>query len=315
MADEQPLSSDQEAPDWDRMPAADGWRVSWARGEGCGEIAQLLDPGAERVTGDRTQHLVERRANLLVGKKLSSSFDLIDSAVPANVQFERIDGVTAVFGSGSHALLAARIAATLAEALDVPGHMACVYRQDEDQAERLTTVERVFGRVPQLSYRLVQTSNVGSLLEEINETDLLIIGSPSRSWIHRQVFRQESRLAAKAPVGSVVVRTAPPRVFQGMSEPAYVSPFLGAGEAARLYRDELIAVVANTKLIGVVRRSSLLMAGDGVPVEACMEETVSVGLTDPMSEAEEVSMTLGGISVPVVDREGAVVGMFGPTTY
>ena len=69
MADEQPLSSDQEAPDWDRMPAADGWRVSWARGEGCGEIAQLLDPGAERVTGDRTQHLVERRANLLVGEE------------------------------------------------------------------------------------------------------------------------------------------------------------------------------------------------------------------------------------------------------
>lgn len=315
MVNQQPISSDDSGPDWHRTPAADGWRVSWARGEGCGEVAELVDPGAKRVTGDRTEHLIEQRANLLVGKKMSSSFDLVDTATPANIQFDRIDGVTAVFGSGSHALLAARIAATLAEALDVPGHMACVYRQDEDQAERLTTVERVFRHVPQLSYRVVQTSNVGSLLDEINETDLLIIGSPSRSWIHRQVFRQESRLAAKAPVGSVVVRTAPPRVFQAMSEPAYVSPFLGAGEAHRLYRDDLIAVVANAKLIGVVRRTSLIMAGDGVPVESCMEEAVSVGLTDPIDEAEEVCMTLGGISVPVVDRKGAVVGIFGPTTY
>lgn len=315
MAEEQPQAADGPLPDWDRIPAVDGWRVAWARGEGCAEISALLDPAATRVTGDRDQHLMERRANLFVSKKVSSSFDLVDTAVPAKVQIDRINGVTAVFGSGSHALLAARITATLAGELGVPGRMVCLYRQDEDQANGLTTVEKVYRHVPDLSYRVLQATNAGNLLSETNETDLLVIGSAGRSWIYRQLFRQESRLAAKAPVGSVVVRPAPARVFQAMSEPDYVSPYLGAGEAQRLHRGELIAVVANAKLIGVVRRSSLLMAGDGVSVEACMEEAVSVGLADPIDEAEEVCLTLGGISVPVVDAAGAVVGMFGPASY
>ena len=307
--------SEQEAPEWDRIPAADGWRVAWARGEGCGDIAELLDESAERVTGDRKQHLLDRRANLLVSKKVSSGFDLVDTAIPSNMQLESVGGVTAVFSTSANALLAGRITDTLAKRLGVPGRMICVYREDEDQAERLTTVERVYRHVPDLAYRIAQTSNVTELLSETNETDLLVIGFQSSSWLQRQIHRRESRLVAKAPMGSIVVRSAPARVFQAMSEPEYVSPYLGAGEAHRLYRGRMIAVVANGALIGVVRRSSLVMAGDGVPVEACMEEAVSVGLTDSISDAEEVCRTLDGMSVPVTDDKGHVVGMFGPATY
>lgn len=307
--------SDENAQEWDRIPAADGWKVAWARGEGCGDIAQLLDDKAERVTGERKEHLVKRRANLLVSKKISAGFNLVDSASPLNIELEKVGGVTAVFGSTANALLAGKITDSLAKSLGVPGRMVCVYRADEDQADRLTTVERVYRHVPDLAYRVAQTTNVSELLAETNETDLLVIGSQSSSWLQRQMHRQESRLAAKAPMGSVVVRSAPARVFQAMSEPKYVSPYLGAGEAQRLYPDRMIAVVANGRLIGVVRRSSLVMAGDGVPVESCMEDVISVAVTDTMSEAEEICRTLDGMAVPVTDEKGHVVGMFGPATY
>ena len=83
----------------------------------------MLDPAIIRVTGDLLQYLIDRRINLFVSKKISASFDLVDTAVPVNIQFERINGVMVVFGSGSHALLAARITVTVAAELGVPGGM------------------------------------------------------------------------------------------------------------------------------------------------------------------------------------------------
>lgn len=79
MSKKEPIASGGPPPDWGRIPAADGWRVAWTRGEGCAEIAAMLDPATTRVTGDRLQYLIDRRVNLFVSKKIANSFDLIDS--------------------------------------------------------------------------------------------------------------------------------------------------------------------------------------------------------------------------------------------
>ena len=293
---------------------ADGpqWSAVWTRGDGCAELATLLDPEAGRVQGDLREACISARASVLVTRKLSSGLDLTNVAVPHDLEIGSVKAVAALVAGGANSLLAAQVAATLAEALGVPGRMLSAYADDASQPEALTVVERLFVEVPTLEYRAVLADPPAELVAQMREDELMVVGAPAGSWLQRQFFGQGARLVSHAPAGAVVVQAAPERVFRHMVEPHYVSRHLGAGDALRLHPVGLVAVVENRRLVGVATRTSLAMAGDGPSVETCMDEPISVDVADVVEEAWALSRQRGNVPIPVTDSQGLLVGMVEP---
>ncbi len=137
---------------------------------------------------------------------------------------------------------------------------------------------------------------------------LLVLGAPGGFWLQRVLFGTGARLRSRAPGGAVVVRHAPHRVYQKMEEPQFVGCQLSAAEALRLTGLDAMPVVDAGELVGLVRRRALLQAGDGVRVEEVMEAPVAVQLTDAIADVAGAAAVMDGDPVPVVDREGNLVG-------
>ncbi len=190
---------------------ADGpqWSALWTRGDGCAELATLLDPEAGRVQGDLREACISARASVLVTRKLSSGLDLTNVAVPHDLEIGSVKAVAALVAGGANSLLAAQVAATLAEALGVPGRMLSAYADDASQPEALTVVERLFVEVPTLEYRAVLADPPADLVAQMREDELMVVGAPAGSWLQRQFFGQGARLVSHAPAGAVVVQAAP----------------------------------------------------------------------------------------------------------
>lgn len=288
------------------------WSCLWTRGDGCSDLAAVLDQEARRVQGDLRAACIDARASLLVTKRLSSGFDLVNAAVPHGLVMDSVTEVAALVAGGANSLLAAQVAATMSRRLGIPGRMLLAYENDEDQPEALTIIEQLFAEVPALEYRVVQASPAADIASQLGSQELMVLGAPSGSWLQRQFFGKGARLVSHAPAGAVVVQAAPERVFQTMVEPSYVSRHLGSGDALRLHPEGLLAVVDAGRLIGVASRSSLAMAGDGAPVETCMDEPVAVHAADLVEDALALAGSLGGVPVPVTDGDGFLVGMFEP---
>ncbi len=301
-------SEGPQEPGWEG-PA---WSALWTRGDGCAELASLLDPQAERVQGDLREACIAARASLLVSWKLLLGLDLTNVAVPHDVEIGSTKAVAALVAGGANSLLAAQVAATLAEALDVPGRMLSAYADEERLPEALTVVERLFARVPTLEYRAVLADPPAELVGQMGDHELMVVGAPAGSWLQRQFFGQGARLVSQAPAGAVVVQSAPERVFRHMVEPDYVSRHLGAGDALRLHPVGLVSVVEDGELVGVATRASLAMAGDGPSVEACMDAPISVNVGDLVEEAWALSRARGNVPIPVTDAKGSLVGMIEP---
>lgn len=302
-------SDDTEPDDSDRP-----WSALWTRGDGCAELAALLDGDAQRVQGDLTTACVDAGASLLITKRLNPAFDVTNVAIPRDLDLSAVDGVAALVAGGANSLLAAQIAATLSDQLGVRGRMLSAYADEKGQSEALTVVEQLYALVPTLEYQAVLAVPPADLVAQLGARELMVVGAPLGSWLQRQFFGQGARLVSHAPAGSVVVQSAPDRVFRYMDDPTYVSRHLGAGDAHRLHKAGLVAVVEDGLLIGVVERSRLLLAGDGAPVEACMSEPISIGSLSTVEEAARLSREHGNVPVPVVDGDGFLVGMIHPSS-
>ncbi|MBK5267009.1 MAG: CBS domain-containing protein [Acidimicrobiia bacterium] len=285
-----------------------GLRAVWSRGNGCVELATLIDPDAQRIEGDLTEFIVGHRADVLVSKRFSASFDVIPTLVPFDVSFDRVDSVAALVAGGPHSELAARVAHRLGVTLAVPTRLECAYETDGGQVEALNVVERLVALVPGVEAGILQAGSASEVIEKTGDGTLLVVGAPGGSFLQRQFFGKGARLIAKSSIGAVAVREAPRRVFHGMDEPAYVSPHMGAGDAARLMPGGLIAVVEDGVLIGSVTGTSLLMAGDGPRVVDCMKEPVSLGRLDTVDDGIDRLRTLGVPSLPVVDDNMNLLG-------
>ena len=61
-------------------------------------------------------------------------------------------------------------------------------------------------------------------------------------------------------------------------------------------------------MIGLVRRSSLLVAGEESPVAHAMEEARSIGMVDALSDLQSQIEWFGDSPIPVVDPQGRLVG-------
>ncbi|MFP3915277.1 MAG: hypothetical protein ACLFWM_10405 [Actinomycetota bacterium] len=284
-------------------------RVLWTRGKGCRELAELLaGADAPRVQGDPVTSCVTERADLLVSRRIQPSFDLVDVAMPVDVDPEGVEAVVAAVAGGPHSVLAARVARRLGEALGVPASMVSAYPLEEGRRAAEEVVEQITPRVPEIEYRTMETAGMSDLVARLPERSLLVFGAPGGSWFRRHLAGPGARLRSHASAGAVVVRSAPRRVFQMMGEPVYVAPMLHVQDTLRIRTEDTLAVADGGRLVGLVRRSRLTGLRGDMPVGEAMEEPIAIGQLEPVEAARPLQPVFGVDPIPVVDGEERLVG-------
>ena len=283
----------------------DGWRVLWTRGDGCRDLALALGE-AGPVEGDLRAACLRARADLLVARKLTS-FDLVSIAVPHDFRREAVGGVVAAVGGGPHSALAAIVAERLGRTLEVPASLATASRSSREDPVAESHLSEVGSVVPGLPAKVVRAESARHLVAGLAEGSLLIVGAAGGSWMQRQFFGPGRRLVVRASAGAVVVRRAPTRCFQVMEEPMAFGPAMPVAEARRLLRDDAAPVVAEGRLIGIVRRSALAAAPTSGDVAAVAEEPVSVREDEAVEAVGPIAAIVD--PVPVVDAEGRLRGV------
>lgn len=290
-----------------RATPAEDLAVVWTRGKGCVELSELLGSDVQRIGGgDLAAECIDRRADLLVARKLPGAFDLVNVAVPIDFQPEKVTRVVAAVGGGPHSLLAASVAARIGSALGVPAEMVSAAVPDDDQGAS-AVLDLIGSSVPDIAGRVIEVDNVERMLEGLDDGALVVLGASGGSWLQRMVFGPGARLRRTAQVGVVVVRSAPDRVFRFMGEPVYVAPLREATDTLRFHDQRLLAVADGGRLVGLVRRDRLVGAGTA-PVESLMEEAVSVRVDGTIEEAWEFEPDFGTDPIPVTDHEEHLVG-------
>jgi len=280
--------------------------VVWTRGRGCAELADLLGPSS-RISGDPAEECIDRRADLLVARKLPGNFDLVSVAVPVDFQPDNVTSVVATVAGGPHSRLAAETAAQLGESLHVPAEMVTASGPDDDSSAVGEVLDVIGDELPTLRRRVVEVDGVTELVDSLDEGALLVLGAPGGSWLQRAMFGPGARLRRTAQAGAVVVRSAPDRVFRFMGDPVYVAPLRQADDTLRIHGEGTLAVAEEGRLVGLVRRHRLVEAGPE-PVHSVMEAAISVRVHETMDEAWQLEPTFGADPIPVTDEEEHLVG-------
>lgn len=268
----------------------------------------LAGSEAPRVQGDPVTACVAEKADLLVSRRIQTSFDLVDVAVPVDVESDGVDAVVAAVGGGPHSILAAKVAHRLGLALEVPAAMVSAYPVDGDASEAATVVEQIYPLVPDIEYQILPTAGMSELVASLPERSLLVFGAPGGSWLQRHLSGPGARLRSRADAGAVVVQSAPRRVFQVMGEPTFVAPMLHAQDTLRIRSEETLAVADGGRLIGLVRRSRLMELEPDTPVGKAMEDPISIGYLEAVAAANALLPLFGSDPIPVVDDDGNLVG-------
>lgn len=283
-------------------------RVVFTRGKGCYELAEVLggsDVG--RVQGDLAESCLNERADVLVSKKMPSGLDLLNVVVPIDFEPDRVTKVVAAIAGGPHSVLAAETAATLGARLGVEAEMLSAARSGDEMPPATEILDQVGANLPGLTRRVVVVEGIGELVDDLDEGALLVLGAPGGSWLNRSRTGPGARLRRTAQAGSVIVRSAPDRVFRFMGDPVYVSPLRHADDTLRIHKENTLAVADEGVLVGLVRREGLVKAGTG-PVSSVMEEALSVRLDETISQARELEPTFGSDPIPVTDHDEHLVG-------
>ena len=289
-------------------PRGDDLSVVWTRGRGCAELADLLAHSEpSRIAGDVEDECINRRADLLVSRRIPGSFELISVAIPVDFQPENVTSVVATVAGGPHSLLAAETAAQLGRALGVDAEMVSAASPEDGPASAEDVLNQIGETLPNLVSRVVEVEGVTELVESLDDGALLVLGAPGGSWLQRSMFGPGARLRRTAQAGAIVVRSAPERVFRYMGDPVYVAPLRQADDTLRFHAEDPLAVADQGRLVGLVRRERLAGAG-GSPVGDLMEEALSVRVDETMSEAWALEPTFGADPIPVTDHDEHLVG-------
>ncbi len=281
----------------------------WTRGEGCPELANLLAGGEARRAGpDLRASCVEARADLLVGRKLTS-FDLVGMAVPYGFEPSRVESVVAAVAGGPHSVLAARVARRLSAALEVPASLVAASAEAGTDPAAEEALERAARLVPVAEQHVLRAANPGAAVRALPTGSLLVLGAPGGTWWQRQFTGPGRQLRGGAPAGAVVVRRAPRRCFQHMAEPAAMGAQMPAGEALRLSASPIVAVAEEGRLVGLVRRRALEAADPAASLGSLMEAPIFALADDALDVVAGLAAFLEGAPVPVVDGAGRLCGM------
>ncbi len=283
--------------------------VIHTRGEGCAQLAGLLSMvPSVRVKGDVADACLQHRTDLVVGRRLSSGLEVASQVVPHGFDPENTEWVVAAVSGGPHSPLAARIARRLGESMGVKSLMVCAYMDDETQAEALSWVERLYDEVPGIEYRVIEASDADGIIDQLPDRSALVIGAPGGSWLQRAFFGQGARLRKGAPAGVMVVHAVQERVFQAMSDPAFVGGLREVGDILRIHGEQVFAVADRAVLIGIVERSVLEESDPLALVRDVMSEPVSVAVDAPLEEAAALVERFASEPIPVTDESGHLVG-------
>lgn len=280
-------------------------RTVYVRGHGTESLATLVDAESERVRDNLAAEAIEHRADLLVAKRIGSGRGLLPVAAPRDIDLERTDRVIAAVGGGPHSELAARVALAVGVAKGIPSRMICAYPEDESPEQALGTVEHLAELVPDLDYLVLPGAHVQDLLTAEGEGALLVLGAPGGSFLERRYLGSGARLIANAPVGAVVVQSAPRRAFHAMSDPQWVGVHMSCIDALALHDVDPIPVVDAGAVVGCAHRSDLEEGGRG-PVGDVMVEV------EPVDAEVELDGLESGSVLPVV-HDGRLVGLLGAT--
>lgn len=281
----------------------------WTRGEGCAELADTLSPvTTTRAEGDLALACLQARADAVVSRSLSSSFDLVPQIVPDGVDLETSKSIVAAVSGGPHSPIAAAVAARIGSVTGLPASIVCAYYDEDSQASAVSLIQGLYLQIPDIEYRLVEASNATELTAQLPDDATLVIGAPGGGWLQRTFFGKGAKLIQAAPAGTIVVRSAPRRVFQQMGEPVYVSPMREALDILRIHQEGMLAVTDAGKLVGIVRRESLDLAEPGVPVSELMEAVMSVDAAAAVDDAADLWKDFDPDPIPVIDTDGFLVG-------
>jgi hypothetical protein len=286
----------------------DELKVVWTRGKGCLELAEVLGGDAvDRIQGDLAEGCLEERADVIVTKKMPSTFDLVNVAVPVDFDPSNVTKVVATVAGGPHSVLAAETAARLALRLGVEAEMLSAAGTEDDIAAAREVLGQVGVNLPEVGRRVVVVDGISELVDGLEDGALLVLGAPGGAWLSRSRTGPGARLRRTAQAGVVVVRGAPDRVFRFMGEPVYVAPLRQADDTLRMHPEKTLAVADQGRLVGLVRREGLVRAG-GDSVASVMEEAMSVRLDETIHEARQLEPTFGPDPIPVTDHEENLVG-------
>lgn len=285
--------------------------IAWSRGHGCAAIAESLGDGPPvAIDGDLQRSCITNRVGVLVTRRLTS-FDLVPTVVPRNVELRRVRSITAAVGDGPHSPLAAAVAARLAEVLGVPAELATVYRGPDELPAAIERLNRLARQHPELGRRATHESSAAQLVYTLPPSTLLVVGASGGSWFDRQLHGPGQRLLDAAPGGSIVVRSAPRRSFHDAVPAAgtALSLHLRVGEARRLMTHPVVPVADAGALVGMLRYAATANAPATATVYDVMEPPVAVGATEPAGAAAELASFLDSSPIPVVDGAGRLVGV------
>jgi hypothetical protein len=289
-------------------PAGDELKVVWTRGKGCLELAEALGgDDADRIRGDLAESCIAERADVLVTKKLPSSFDLVNVVVPVDFDAENVTKVVATVAGGPHSALAAETASRMAAHLGVEAEILSAASSVGEIDAARDVVDQVGALTPEMSRRVVVVDGITELVDSLEDGALLVIGAPGGSWLNRSRTGPGARLRRTAQAGVVVVRSAPDRVFRFMGDPVYVAPLRQADDTLRMHTENTLAVAEGGRLVGLVRREGLLRAGVD-PVASVMEAAMSVRVDETITEAMQLEPTFGPDPIPVTDHDEYLVG-------
>lgn len=284
-------------------------RVAWTRGSGCLDLATALsDTEPIALAGDLRTACIEHRVEYLVSKKFTS-FDLVSSLVPNDVDLSAIDAVTAAVAEGPHSPLAVSVAARIGSALGIMVTAATAYHTNEDRSDAKQLLTRVTKDMDQSIEKVaVPADRASAIVDTLTPTTLLVIGAPGGSWFQRQLYGPGHKLVVAAPAGAVLVRSEPRRCFMDAHEPttSALSVHLSVADAQRVMHDPVAPVVDEGRLVGVVRRSTIHTDDAQTSIGDLMEPPVSVSADEPTEAASELAEFFDGGPIPVVDQNRLV---------
>jgi len=105
----------------------------------------------------------------------------------------------------------------------------------------------------------------------------------------------------------VVVRSSPRRCFQAVEDGTVIGPLLPVGEAAAVSTAPVVPVAADGKLVGLFRIG--VEGPAGAIVQDVMEAPLFLEADDPVEASADLRSFFDGAPIPVVDRDGRLVGV------
>jgi hypothetical protein len=161
---------------------------------------------------------------------------------------------------------------------------------------------------------VVEAQNASGLIEHLDAGALLVLGAPGGSWLTRQFIGPGARLMSQAPGGTVVVRDAPRRAFQLMTEPEPLSVHMHAGDAVEILRGRVVPVTNEGTLVGVVRAAALAAAPPETVLGDLMEDPPLIDVYEDVEGLVALAEFFEGDPMPLVDENGTLRGMLDLTS-